>query len=83
MTKRYTIAFDRELLEKAKRALGQSSVRATVEEALRIVVSHAPLRAVDLDEAEAEDRRANQLQDFQDLNERLDLDVLASDEMGR
>jgi Arc/MetJ family transcription regulator len=81
MINRYSILIDEHLLEEAKRALGQSSIRATVEEALRIVVSHAPLRAVDLDEAEFEECRARQLENLKNLDENLDLEVLKSDEM--
>jgi Arc/MetJ family transcription regulator len=79
--KRYTIELDEEFLEEAKRALGQSSIRAAVEEALRTIVRHAPLRSANLDEAEFEERRARQHDYFKDLDKHLDLDVLKSNEM--
>ena len=75
MLKRTTIEIDDELLERAKRALGSPTTRATVEEALR--------RASDAAEREFEERRARQLRFFDELDKYLDLDVLASDEMWR
>jgi Arc/MetJ family transcription regulator len=41
MAKRMTIAIDEQLLERAKRALGGLTTRATVEEALRRVAESA------------------------------------------
>jgi Arc/MetJ family transcription regulator len=75
MAKRTTIEIDEQLLERAKRALGSPTTRATVEEALR--------RAADHLEAEREARRLRQLRFLEDLDKYLDLDVLASDEMWR
>ena len=75
MLRRTTIEIDDELLERAKRALGSPTTRATVEEALR--------RASEAAEREFEERRARQLRYFETLDEHLDLDVLASDEMWR
>jgi Arc/MetJ family transcription regulator len=75
MIKRTTIEIDDELLAEAKRALGQSTTRATVEEALR--------RATKLADEEREDRAARQRKYFDLLATSGDLDVLASDEMWR
>ena len=75
MAKRTTIEIDEQLLDRAKRALGSPSTRATVEEALR--------RAADQAEDEREERRARQLRFLEDLDKYLDLDVLASDDMWR
>ena len=75
MLKRTTIEIDDELLERAKRALGSPTTRATIEEALR--------RASEAAEHEFEERRARQIRYFETLDEHLDLDVLASDEMWR
>jgi Arc/MetJ family transcription regulator len=75
MLKRTTIEIDEQLLERAKRALGSPTIRATVEEALR--------RAAEQAETELEERRARQLRYFEELDKYLDLDVLASDEMWR
>ncbi len=75
MIKRTTIELDEQLLERAKRALGQPTTRATVEEALR--------RAAEQAENEFEERAASQREYFRTLSKHLDLDVLASDEMWR
>jgi Arc/MetJ family transcription regulator len=75
MVMRTTIELDKELLARAKKALGQPTTRATVEEALR--------RASELAEAEDEERRARQRKYFDEVDKYLDLDVLASDEMWR
>jgi Arc/MetJ family transcription regulator len=75
MIKRTTIELDTELLERAKRALGSPTTRATVEEALRRATAQA--------EDEQEVRRARQLEYLRTLGEHVDLDVLASDEMWR
>lgn len=75
MIKRTTIEIDEQLLERAKRALGSPTMRATVEEALR--------RAAEQAEDEHQER-AVKLRAFLDsLPEHVDLDVLASDEMWR
>jgi Arc/MetJ family transcription regulator len=75
MIRRTTIEIDDELLERAKRALGSGTARATVEEALR--------RAADTAEDERARRRARQLKYLERLGERADLDVLASEQMWR
>lgn len=75
MLKRTTIEIDEDLLERAKRALGSPTTRATVEEALR--------RAAEAAEDEHEARRQRQLRFLESLSENLDLEVLRSDEMWR
>jgi Arc/MetJ family transcription regulator len=75
MIKRTTIEIDEELLDRAKRALGQPTTRATVEEALR--------RSAEQAEDEQEERKARLRAFLTSLPEHLDLDVLASDEMWR
>jgi Arc/MetJ family transcription regulator len=75
MLRRTTIEIDEELLERAKRALGQETMRGTVEEALR--------RAVETDERDRADRSARQQEFFRKLPDWADLEVLASDEMWR
>ncbi|HEY7034379.1 MAG TPA: type II toxin-antitoxin system VapB family antitoxin [Thermomicrobiales bacterium] len=75
MTKRTTIELDEQLLERAKRALGSPTTRATVEEALR--------RAAEQSEDERKERAERQRRYFEALAEHADLEVLASDEMWR
>lgn len=75
MVKRTTIEIDEELLARAKRALNQTTTRATVETALR--------RAAEAAEGETDSRAASQRAYLKDLGELLDLDVLAGDEMWR
>lgn len=75
MLKRTTIEIDEELLERAKRALGESTTRATVEEALR--------RAAESAEDERVRRAQKQRRLLETLGEHVDLAVLASDEMWR
>jgi Arc/MetJ family transcription regulator len=75
MIKRTTIEIDEQLLTRAKRALGQPTARATIEEALRRAAAQA--------EDEYEERRARQLEYLESLAKYVDLDVLASDEMWR
>jgi Arc/MetJ family transcription regulator len=75
MARRTTIEIDEQLLERAKHALGIPTTRATVEEALR--------RAADSAEDEHRARAERQRRFFETLDERLDLEVLASDEMWR
>jgi Arc/MetJ family transcription regulator len=75
MLKRTTIEIDDQLLERAKRALGSPTTRATVEEALR--------RAAESAEDERKERAERQRRYFDTLEEHADLDVLASDEMWR
>jgi Arc/MetJ family transcription regulator len=75
MAKRTTIELDEQLLERAKRALGSPTTRATVEEALR--------RAAEQSEDERKERAERQRRYFEALAEHADLEVLASDEMWR
>ena len=73
--KRTTVEIDDELLERARRALNQPTMRATIEEALRRVAESA--------EAEHADRAQRQRQYLQKLRGRVDVRVLASGEMWR
>jgi Arc/MetJ family transcription regulator len=75
MPKRTTIEVDEQLLERAKRALGSRTTRATVVEALR--------RAAEAAEEEHRERAERQRRYLETLSEHLDLDVLRSDEMWR
>jgi Arc/MetJ family transcription regulator len=75
MIKRTTIEIDEQLLARAKRALGRDTTRATIEEALR--------RAAEQAEHEHAQRADRQLEDLASLSRRVDLDVLASEEMWR
>ena len=75
MIRRTTIELDDDLLARARRALGQATARATVEEALRQAVE----RVEDRDAV----RRESQMRYFETLGEHVDLDVLASDKMWR
>ena len=75
MKRRTTIEIDDALLERARRALGRTTTRATVEEALR--------RAAESAENEQHQRGARQVRFFKNLGKHVDLDVLASDEMWR
>ncbi len=75
MTRRTTVEIDEDLLLRAKRALGESTTRATIETALR--------RAADEAEFEFNERAERQRQFFESLDDFLDLDVLASDDMWR
>jgi Arc/MetJ family transcription regulator len=75
MKRRTTVELDEELLDRAQRALGCDTMRATIEEALRRVAG-----AVDDSAAQ---RSQAQLEYLQDLQKLADLDVLASDEMWR
>jgi len=75
MLRRTTIEIDEELLSRAKRALGISTTRATVEEALR--------RAADAADGDAARRAAGHRDYFSQLGERSDLEVLAGSEMWR
>lgn len=71
--KRTTIELDEALLERAKRALGKSTARATVEEALRRAAASGE---ADRDEAAARLRRY-----VRDLGAKADLEVLLSEDM--
>ena len=75
MHKRTTVEIDEHLLARAKRALGCSTTRATVEEALRLAAGQA-------EQAQA-DRAAQQRRYLTQLSERVDIDLLASDTMWR
>lgn len=73
--KRTTVEIDHELLERARRALGQTTMRATIEEALRRVADGA--------ESERVRRAERQRRYLQNLRARVDVRVLASGEMWR
>jgi Arc/MetJ family transcription regulator len=73
--KRTTIEIDEELLERAKRALGLSTMRSTVEESLRL--------AAEQGEGARDRRAASQLRYLRDLASNADLDVLSSGAMWR
>jgi Arc/MetJ family transcription regulator len=75
MVRRTTIEIDEELLTRARRALGASTTRATVEEALR--------RAADAAEGEQADRAARQRHYLEKLADRVDAEVLRSEDMWR
>jgi Arc/MetJ family transcription regulator len=75
MGKRTTIEIDEGLLQRAKRALGGKTTRATVEEALR--------RAAESAEDERADRLDRQRRYLQRLPARIDATVLTSGEMWR
>ena len=75
MIKRTTIEIDEQLLDRAERALGTRTMRATVEEALR--------RAVESAEPEFETRAERQWTYYANLHKHAELDVLASEEMWR
>jgi Arc/MetJ family transcription regulator len=75
MPKRTTIEIDEDLLARAKRALGHSTTRATVEDALR--------RAADSAESEQAERTARQARFFDRIESLVDLSVLRSEEMWR
>jgi Arc/MetJ family transcription regulator len=73
VTRRTIIEIDEELVERAREILGETTPRDTVEEALRRVT----------DGTEHERRAANQRRYLQQLAERVDVSVLASEEMWR
>lgn len=75
MVKRTTIELDEELLARAKQALGAKTTRAAVEEALR--------RAADAAEREQMERAAKQRSYLEQLSGRVEVDVLASEQMWR
>jgi len=75
MTKRTTIEIDEDLLERAKRALDQPTMRGAVEEALRRAAAEA--------ETEEARRAAKQRRYLAALGTRVDVAVLASEEMWR
>ncbi len=73
MIRRTTIEIDEELLERAQEALGEKTTRGTVEEALRRVA----------ESGDHERRAANQRRYLKQLPERVDVSILASEEMWR
>ena len=75
MRKRTTIEIDEDLLKRAKRALGRTTTRETVEEALRLAAERA--------EATAHQSAAGQLRYLERLSTSVDLRVLRSEEMWR
>jgi Arc/MetJ family transcription regulator len=75
MSRRTTIEIDEELLERAKRALGSKTTRATVEEALRRVAESA--------EGEQAARANGQRLFLERLSDRVDIAVLLSEDMWR
>jgi Arc/MetJ family transcription regulator len=75
MIKRTTIEIDDDLLNRAQEALGEPTVRATIEEALR--------RAAAGTETERERRATKQRRYLEQLSLRVDVAVLASEEMWR
>ena len=75
MARRTTIEIDEQLLARAKRALGQPTTRATVEEALR--------RAAEAAEDEHAERAARQARYLEQLEARVDVSVLTPEEMWR
>ncbi len=75
MMRRTTVEIDEELLARAKRALGSGTTRATVEEALR--------RAAEGAEGDRAYRATRQEAFLARLGDRVDLEVLAGDEMWR
>lgn len=75
MAKRTTVELDEALLARAKAALGASTTRATIEEALR--------RAADEAETAGEDKARRQRAYLDSLAEHAEPDVLASEDMWR
>lgn len=75
MTRRTTIEIDEELLARAKRALGATTTRATVEQALRHVAEAA--------EGSRDDRAKRQQAYLSGFRTHIDVDVLASEQMWR
>jgi Arc/MetJ family transcription regulator len=75
MVKRTTIEIDQELLSRAKRALGRTTIKETVEEALRL--------AAEAGETEHARRAADQRRYLGGLKKRGDVGLLRSGEMWR
>jgi len=75
MVRRTTIEIDDELLLRAKRALGSTTTRATVEEALR--------QAADAAEGHQRDCVARRLRYLDGLDGSADVAILRSGEMWR
>jgi Arc/MetJ family transcription regulator len=74
MSRRTTVDVDEELLVRVQEALGETTPRAAVEEALRRVAEDSRVRALRADE---------QRRYLERLAERVDMSVLASEEMWR
>jgi Arc/MetJ family transcription regulator len=75
MIRRTTIELDADLVAEARAALGQPTVRATVEEALR--------RAVKSEQTADRARRAEQIEAMTRASRLIDEDVLLSGEAWR
>ncbi len=75
MIQRTTIELDQELLHRAKQALGEPTTRGAVEAALR--------RATESVVSEQTRQAAQQRRYFDTLTSRVDLAVLASEDMWR
>jgi Arc/MetJ family transcription regulator len=75
MSKRTTIEIDEALLRRARQALGEKTTRGTVEEALR--------RAADAAEDAHAQHVSRQRRYLEQLNSRVDVTVLQSEEMWR
>ncbi len=75
MIRRTTIELDEELVAQARAALGQPTVRATVEAALR--------RAVESEKATDRARRTEQVESLRRAAQLIDEDVLLSGEAWR
>lgn len=75
MIRRTTIELDDELVAKARSVLGQPTVRATVEEALR--------RAVQTEESTERARRSEQIEAMKRVARLVDPQVLHSEEAWR
>ena len=75
MIRRTTIELDDELVAKARSVLGQPTVRATVEEALR--------RAVQSEESTDRARRSEQIEAMKRATRLVDTQVLLSGEAWR
>ena len=75
MRKRTTVEIDEDRLMRAKRALGCTTARGTVEEALRRATADA--------EHSQNERTAQQRRYLKRLPRHVDVDVLASEEMWR
>lgn len=75
MIRRTTIELDEDLVAEARVALGQQTVRATVEEALR--------RAIQSEKSTDRNRRADQIDAMKRAARFIDEDVLLSGEAWR
>ena len=75
MAKRTTIEIDEALLARAKRALGCATTRATVEQALRQAAAQS--------EHDQDEHAARQRRYLDNLSRRVDVEVLAAEQMWR